>query len=151
MWFRTIFCNARRTNKPAAMNDLYIDSTIKTPLVICKQSGEISIKGRALPEDAASFFFPLVDWVSDYYRQPAEFTQVVIDMEYLNSASQSMMGKLFFGLEPLARCRQEQIQVVWIADDDDTDMHDLVSDLMHSFPELPVSLQVRTEGIRKTG
>lgn len=82
------------------MQDLYIEATDKTPLVKCLySSGTVAISGRSLPEDAARFWFPVIQWISDYYRNPQEDTFVILNLEYLNSASSSMLHKLFFALD----------------------------------------------------
>lgn len=89
-----------------AMPNLYFASTPKTPEIACRGDGFISLKGRSLPEDTASFYAPVIEWLSDYYRDPQPETLVHIDLEYLNSSSASMLHKMCFALERLVKISQ---------------------------------------------
>jgi hypothetical protein len=100
------------------MPNLYHAGTEKTPEIACRDDGFISLKGRSLPEDPAAFYAPMIEWLSDYYREPQPETMVHIDLEYMNSASASMLHKMCFALERLVKYRNRfnqslEIPVQW--------------------------------------
>lgn len=122
------------------MQDLYIEATDKTPLVKCLySSGTVAISGRSLPEDAARFWFPVIQWISDYYRNPQEDTFVILNLEYLNSASSSMLHKLFFALERLERFEKSDVHCQWCVDEDD-DQYELAQDIGNFFTRVPIDI-----------
>ncbi len=133
------------------MEKLYIAETPKTPRIECNPDGNIIITGRSLPEDAAGFYFPVVEWLSDYYRSPATITNLLLDVDYINSASASMLSKLCFVLERLSKYRKQEVHVKWIVDHDDDDMIDMCKDMSLFYPALHTTIDYRTERFKWVG
>lgn len=54
------------------------------PQVVFMTGGKLLIKGRSIPQDARSFYQPLIDWATNL-----NVTKLIvdIDLEYMNSAS----------------------------------------------------------------
>jgi hypothetical protein len=69
------------------MKELRFSPTKNTPEIILHPDGIIKIRGRSIHENAADFFSPVEDWISDYILTPADITSVDISLEYFNSAS----------------------------------------------------------------
>ena len=63
-----------------------ISPTRYTPKVILDRNGSISLEGRLIPEDAIEFFDPICEWINVYFKNPAEITNVDINLDYVNSA-----------------------------------------------------------------
>ena len=62
------------------MGKLDIPGTAKTPAIRSDDStGFVEIKGRAHPENAKEFFKPLIDWATEYAKNPKEKTTINID------------------------------------------------------------------------
>ena len=57
------------------MDALRIPATDDTPEVILDASGEFEFSGKSLPEDVASFYDPIIEWI-DTYGQNANDSSV---------------------------------------------------------------------------
>lgn len=87
-----------------------------------KENGHLSFGGVSMPEDAASFYFDIIDWISDYYRTPCSNTYVNVGFSFLNSSSSSMILKIFLALKRLQETGKTKISCKWYYDADDNDM-----------------------------
>jgi hypothetical protein len=104
------------------MENLIIKSTDDTPEVNFGTNGSLVISGRSLPEDAASFYSPLIEWLNAYEAGNIS-TPVTFDMklEYFNTASSKMLLDIFNKLESLAQ-NGGSAKVNWHYPDGDDDM-----------------------------
>lgn len=92
---------------------LQLSASEDTPIVDFDQTtGILSISGRALPEDAHSFFSPLQEWVESYVGSPAEHTVVNLKIDYFNSAATRYIFNILMELEELATAGKD-VKVVW--------------------------------------
>jgi hypothetical protein len=108
------------------MNDLLLtpDASGKTPLVNFKATGELTIEGRSIIENAVEFYNPALEWVrnlNDYCPQNIELT---IKLEYFNTRSSKVILSMLKTLENLYACGKARVLVKWIYNEDDRDMHD---------------------------
>jgi hypothetical protein len=53
------------------------------------------IEGRSLPEDAFSFYKPVLEWLNGYATNPARETRFTFNLEYFNTASAKQIFKIF--------------------------------------------------------
>ncbi|MDI9340804.1 MAG: DUF1987 domain-containing protein [Sediminibacterium sp.] len=106
------------------MENLTIKATDDTPEVSFDTSGVMILSGRSLPEDAASFYNPLLQWLSDYGKSGVT-NPVVFDMklEYFNTASSKMLLDLFNELESVAKSGVDAL-VRWYYPEGDDDMQE---------------------------
>ena len=74
------------------MEDLYLKKTFNSPEVeFAAKTGELSMEGRSIPEDPGEFFELLIDWINEYFLNPAKDTMMNIRLEYINSGSSKYM------------------------------------------------------------
>ena len=77
------------------MEDIFLKKTFNSPEVeFIASSGELNIEGRSIPEDPGEFFERLIDWLNDYFLDPAKETVMSIKLEYINSGSSKYMLEL---------------------------------------------------------
>ena len=77
------------------MEDLFLKKTFNSPEIeFIAGTGELSMEGRSIPEDPGEFFERLIDWVNDYFMNPASSTVFSIKLEYINSGSSKYMLEL---------------------------------------------------------
>lgn len=76
------------------MEALTFTPTKNTPEIILNPAGIIKIKGRSIHENAAAFFTPVEEWISEYIQNPANVTSVEMSLDYFNSAS----AKIFISI-----------------------------------------------------
>lgn len=107
---------------------ILIDKTPDCPYVNFSEDGILEIEGRSITEDVFSFWQPLVDWVEQYVKTPADITKVVFFLEYTNSSSNKYINEMMKHLETCALngCK---VEVVWRYEEDDESILMLGQDL----------------------
>ena len=108
------------------MNNLILPGSEKTPHFRLLKNGDISFGGISMPEDAAEFYFKIMDWISDYYRDPSTETYITVSFNYLNSSSSSMIFKIFHCLNRLQASGKTQVKCNWYYEADDDEMKDYI-------------------------
>lgn len=110
------------------MDPIRLEPTDETPEVILdKGAGQFRLAGKSLPEDAADFYEPLIDWVDAYAADPLPETVFEIHLFYYNTASSKLLLDLLVRLEEMHIKRRDSgciVRIKWIFDEDDEDMED---------------------------
>ena len=103
------------------MNQILIQPTDDTPKVTSEISGiTLSISGRSLPEDAISFYSPVIEWLKNYIQSPQTESNFNFHFEYISTSSTKQIMKLFLMINELAGSKS--VKVCWKYDKDDEDM-----------------------------
>lgn len=107
---------------------ILIDKTTDCPYVNFSEQGLLEIEGRSITEDVFSFWQPLVDWIEQYIKAPAEFTKVIIFLEYTNSSSNKYLSEI---MKLLDTCVLDgnKVEVIWKYEEDDESILILGEDL----------------------
>ena len=58
------------------------------------KEGVIRFKGKSIPENAVSFYKPIIDWLYVYKENPADQTKVSIVFDYYNTATERQLVKI---------------------------------------------------------
>ena len=104
------------------MEELAIKGTATTPEIkFDARSGQMIVSGRSIPEDAKSFWSPILSWFFAYSASPVKETSVVIDMEFFNNASAKQLMFLFSRINKIHE-NGSKINVVWYYDKNDLEM-----------------------------
>ncbi len=104
------------------MEPISIAGTPKTPTVqFDAGTGKVEIKGRSIPENSIEFYKPLVDWLETYLSNPADLTEVNIQLEYFNTSSSKCILDVFKKLEAIYKSGNEVV-INWYYEEDDEDM-----------------------------
>lgn len=112
------------------MKDLFIKATDKTPEVRCQsESGQITITGICVPEDAVSFFVPIKEWVELYTKNGADSIHVMIDLRYFNTSTSRILLNIFRLFTTMIN-RGNDVKFIWIYEEDDYDMKEAGEDYM---------------------
>lgn len=109
------------------MNDFKVESTVKTP-EICgyNDRGEISIKGKCIPEDAREFFSPFRNWLLEFTDKAQDPINVEVDLEYFNTSTSNILLDIF---KHLSRVNEKKsVKIKWIYEEDDLDMQEVGED-----------------------
>ena len=102
------------------MDVVNIEGTEDTPKVVFDKGANVfEISGRSLPEDAAEFYQPLLDWLDAYAADANPSTDFVVKLEYFNTASSKLILDVLTKLEDI-----ENVKVSWYFYDDDEDMEE---------------------------
>ncbi len=99
------------------MDDLLINETASTPEIDFRNSGQLSIKGKSLPEDPKGFYNPLFDWAD---QLSAEHVQIDIKLEYVNTSSSKNILELIKFIDRNKNIRS--LNMNWYYEEDDFDI-----------------------------
>lgn len=106
------------------MEAIKIQGTEDTPKVILDKDAELyEISGRSLPEDVASFYEPVVNWLNEYAEEPAGKTVFNFKLVYFNTASSKMLLDILMKLEEIHE-NGNDVLVRWHYPEDDEDMEE---------------------------
>lgn len=106
------------------MKDLVLEKTANTPAVNFKSSGILKIEGRSIPENPGDFYDRLINWIKEYYNDPAPLTKIELNLEYVNSGS----SKYLLGIFRLIKKKHDEgykSEVNWYYEEDDEAIHSL--------------------------
>ncbi|MCC6369935.1 MAG: DUF1987 domain-containing protein [Bacteroidia bacterium] len=110
------------------MENLIIGKTSTTPQINLETSGSLLIKGVSTPGDVHTFFQPVFGWLEDYkYTKPSQIN-LVLDIDYLNTASSKVIVQLLVALNKI-KLEGTSVNVTWRYDEGDEDMLELGKDL----------------------
>jgi len=121
------------------ISDLFIQATKSSPEITLLANGRISISGRCIPREPDEFYAPVMDWASEYCREPAEETVIDLSIEYLNCTNS---GKIYWFLQKLkdVTLAEKKLVINYLYEADDEDMRDYGASLQESL-NLPVNIQ----------
>lgn len=107
------------------MEDIFLKKTFNSPEVeFVASTGELNIEGRSIPEDPGEFFERLIDWLNDYFLDPAEETVMNIKLEYINSGSSKYMLELLRILKE-NHAKGQKVLVKWFFEEGDESIQEL--------------------------
>ena len=87
----------------------------------------LSIEGRSIPENAVSFYEPVLAWIEQYLKSPETLTKVNFKIEYLNSSSNRFIYNILKALDE-AYQKGTNIVVNWYYEEDDDTMRNTGND-----------------------
>ncbi len=102
------------------MDVINIEGTEDTPKVVFDKSANVfEMSGRSLPEDAAEFYQPILDWLDTYAADSNPTTAFAMKLEYFNTASSKLILDVLTKFEEI-----ENSKILWYFYDDDEDMEE---------------------------
>jgi hypothetical protein len=110
-------------NNTLTNNQKILSPTKNTPEVILDPKGIIKLAGRLIPENAEDFFKPIVEWINEYFKNPAEITSVEIWLEYLNSVGTKYLLDIMHRITHIhLKKNKKKFVINWHYKDEDEDM-----------------------------
>ncbi|MBN2521801.1 MAG: DUF1987 domain-containing protein [Bacteroidales bacterium] len=106
------------------METIKIQGTEDTPKIILDAENEImEISGRSLPEDVATFYEPVLDWLKEYAENPKDKTIFNFKLTYFNTASSKLLLDILMILEELKE-KGYDVLIKWHYPEEDEDMEE---------------------------
>jgi len=103
------------------MEPINIEGTEDKPNIILNADREhFEITGRSFPENAIDFYWPIIDWLNEYSKNPNPTTHFVLKFEYYNTATVKQIFKILSILENLAK--SNKVTISWYYKGEDMDM-----------------------------
>lgn len=105
----------------AELVELRIEETAKSPYVHCDPvTGNVTLRGVSILEDAVEFFVPLKDWLQTYSEERKEEAIFHADLEYFNTSTSRIILQLFRLFLPSNA--DHNCKILWIYDVEDWEM-----------------------------
>ena len=116
------------------MTNIIIEKTDSLPGVNFDiTSKRLLVNGRSIPENAFTFYTPLITWINDFYSKNSfntkvEASTIDITCDYFNSSSAKMFLYMF---EALANYQKEGhlIDINWFVSKEDEEIIDMIDDI----------------------
>lgn len=104
------------------MNNIYLEGDKRSPSIRFNfQEGKFSISGRSLPEDAFSFYEPLLSGIEEYAQKtPRTSTEIIINLEYYNTSSSMYLVNILKTLDEMAG-KGHNVSIKWYFDQQDSE------------------------------
>ena len=107
------------------MDPLFIIGSNECPTIILdKDRATFEITGQSLPEEAISFYTPVIDWFEEYIKDALPKTILVLKLDYCNSSSTKAIADVMEVLEDHSK-NGGKVEVQWFYMEDDDDMLDV--------------------------
>lgn len=116
-----------------------------TPEVILKPTGQLRITGRAIDESRTKFSEQLMKWIEAYILNPADKTEIVIALEYLNSFNAIFLSTVLKKLSQVTAV-SGKLEVKWYIEEDDDDLLERAEHISAAF-NIPINFII-TDQIR---
>jgi hypothetical protein len=101
------------------LSPLEIAITEETPgIYFAPDKGVMKITGRSLPENAHSFFQPIIDWTREMVVHINHEVRFEIQLDYFNSSSGRFLYELLSVIESSSKSRNH-LHIVWCVEKDD--------------------------------
>jgi len=84
------------------------------------KEGIIRFKGKSIPENAVSFYKPIIDWLNTYKENPTNVTKVSFMFDYYNTATDRQLVKVLLLLEEINK--NNKVDVEWFYNTGDISM-----------------------------
>ncbi len=106
------------------MEVINIESTEDTPKIILDvQNNNLEFSGISIPEDAAQFYQPVLDWLNEFKQNPQNGSNFVFKLEYFNTASSKVILDILLKIDEIKN-NGTDLKVTWYFEKDDEDMEE---------------------------
>jgi len=83
------------------------------------------IKGNSMPENARAFYEPVVEWLDAYAENPNSNTEIVFQMNLLNTSSTKLFIDIFKKINKIVEHSEGNVNVVWYYTFGDDDIQEI--------------------------
>jgi hypothetical protein len=157
--FGYIIFNKFNINKSSkvTLKNLFIEPTAKTPQVdLNYPSGELIMSGKSIPEHAGTLYENILNWVTEYIKNPRPTTNLRLNLEYFNTSSAIWLAKI---VQTLGSIKDSEytlmIHLYFNIDDynnmETDDLKDELHPIIHMIGVPTVSLGIKIYGTSEKG
>jgi len=96
------------------MKLLHINATEDTPEInLNPETGVLEFKGISIPENAPTFYKPVIDWLDEYIKSPNKTTDFVFNIKMISSSSSKIFYDIITKIDQLSENKEVCIRVFW--------------------------------------
>lgn len=104
------------------MESIFIKGTKRTPEIVFKINGFLTINGVSIPEDANAFYKSTIDWLENYKKLDPENINFKLNFVYMNTTSTSIILKILKKIFTICE-ESKNIKIIWTYEKGDDDMY----------------------------
>lgn len=86
-------------------------------VILDKENSIFKISGRSIVENAHQFYKPILQWFVEYFKDPNTYTELSINLDYINSSSSLFLMKIILLFEQ--NDAKNDLKVIWAYDVED--------------------------------
>ncbi len=106
------------------MEKINLEPTDDTPkIVLDADAGSYEFSGISIPEDAAQFYQPIMDWLDEFGKAPKAGSNFNFKLEYFNTASSKVILDILLKIDGI-NSNGGDVKVTWHFEEDDEDMEE---------------------------
>jgi hypothetical protein len=110
------------------LSNYSVEPTLTTPKIVFNaETGEISVIGSAIMDNAEAFFAPFIAKVEEYAKVPKENTVLNLNLKAINVAASKRILFLLFCLQEF-KSEKYSVTVNWFFNEENEDIRDLGED-----------------------
>ncbi len=95
------------------MKPLFIDRESNTlKIILDKEKKKFLFEGRSLPENTVKFFEPVIHWLTEYIKDPADETIVDMNFVYFNTSSAKLLLEVLRQFDVLHKSGK-MVKIIW--------------------------------------
>ncbi|PLX21487.1 MAG: hypothetical protein C0597_03340 [Marinilabiliales bacterium] len=108
------------------MEALKILADDSSPAVLLDASkGMFHIRGNSMPENARAFYEPIINWFEKYAENPNIVTEIVFQMNMLNTSSTKIFIDIFKRINKIVDHESNEVNVIWYYNYGDDDIQEV--------------------------
>ena len=107
------------------MQDIIIEKSKTSPGVSLSKTNEIfEFEGRSMMSTPSEFYEPLIEWFSEYAKDPNSITTVRFRLDYFNTTSHQNIIQILLVLK-LINDANNEVKVIWEYHEQDEEMQQI--------------------------
>jgi hypothetical protein len=122
------------------LENLYIESSERTPKIDFRADGTLYMSGESYPEDSRKFYIEVFDWFDEFIKSNPEKAHLTLKMRYFNSSSSKVIYEIFDLMEELAQ-NNTDTTVIWMYDEEDDTMEEYGVEFKEDFEDMNIELK----------
>ena len=87
--------------------------------------GKIEIRGNSMPENARSFYTPVIEWIKKYSESPNSTTEIIFQMYLLNTSSTKLFNEIFKIINEIVESGKSSVNIIWYYAYGDEDIQEI--------------------------
>lgn len=86
---------------------------------------KFEIRGNSMPENARSFYEPVIGWLDKYAESPNPVTEIIFQMDILNTSSTKFFIDIFKKINKIIDSGNSDVNIVWYYNYGDDDIQEV--------------------------
>jgi hypothetical protein len=95
---------------------IFEGDTMYPTIVLNKKDNVFCIRGNSTPDNGKEFFEPILNWISEYNKQPNTATEFVFELDFFNISSSKAILFILYKLLELKQAGND-VKITWCYND----------------------------------